>query len=139
MRGRTYRYLTEEPLFPFGYGLSYTQYKLEDIRYDDGKINGTVSVTKPSRIMPKGRSAVVQVYIKGVDIQEPFKQLIGFQRVAVDHSGKQTFSINIDPYWLRQFDEATQEVVPIPDGKEITLLVGFSSADHDLIELTTKK
>ena len=139
MRGRTYRYLAEEPFFPFGYGLSYTRYKLEDIRYDDGKIKGTVTVTKPSRIMPEGRSTVVQVYLKGVDSQEPVKQLIGFKRVAVDRSGKQTFAIDIDPYWLRQFDEEEQEIVSLPAGKEITLLVGFSSADQDLIELTTKK
>ena len=138
MSGRTYRYMTEEPLFPFGYGLSYAKYGLEDVRWKDGQVCGTVRMVEPSRAGEFGGrgSTVVQVYLKGAeDTQEPRKQLVGFQRVAVAEGKVQPFEIDIDPYWLRQFDEESQEMVPIPSGSEITLLVGFSSADKDLIEL----
>ena len=138
MSGRTYRYMTEEPLFPFGYGLSYAKYGLEDVRWKDGQVCGTVRMVKPSRAGEFGGrgSTVVEVYLKGAEgTQEPRKQLVGFQRVAVAEGKLQPFEIDIDPYWLRQFDEDSQEMVPIPSGSEITLLVGFSSADIDLIEL----
>ena len=141
MAGRTYRYMTEEPLFPFGYGLSYAKYGLEDVRWKDGQVCGTVRMVKPSRAGDFGGrgSTVVQVYLKGAeDTQEPRKQLVGFQRVAVAEGKLQPFEIDIDPYWLRQFDEESQEMVPIPSGSEITLLVGFSSADKDLVELKIK-
>ncbi len=141
MSGRTYRYMTEEPLFPFGYGLSYAKYGLEDVRWKNGQVCGTVRMVKPSRAGDFGGrgSTVVQVYLKGAeDTQEPRKQLVGFQRVSVAEGKLQPFEIDIDPYWLRQFDEESQEIVPIPSGSEITLLVGFSSADKDLMELKIK-
>ena len=141
MEGRTYRYMTEEPLFPFGYGLSYAKYGLEDVRWKDGQVCGTVRMVEPSRAGEFGGrgSTVVEVYLKGAeDTQEPRKQLVGFQRVAVAEGGLQPFEIDIDPYWLRQFDEESQEMAPIPSGSEITLLVGFSSADKDLVELKIK-
>ena len=141
MAGRTYRYMTEEPLYPFGYGLSYAKYGLENVRWKDGQVCGTVRMVKPSRAGEFGGrgSTVVEVYLKGEEgTQEPRKQLVGFQRVAVAEGGAQPFEIDIDPYWLRSFDEETQEMVPIPTGSEITLLVGFSSADKDLVELKIK-
>ena len=136
MKGRTYRYMTEEPLYPFGYGLSYAKYRMEDVRFEEGKVRGTVRMVELPAKKPMECSTVVQVYLKGKEgSQEPRKQLVGFQRVAVAEGGSQPFEIDIDPYWLRQFDEETQEMVPIPSGNEITLLVGFSSADKDLVEL----
>jgi len=78
---------------------------------------------------------VVEVYIKGSNKQEPLKQLVGFKRVAVDEKGYQEFEIDIEPFWLRQFDENTQEMSPLPSSIQPTLLVGFSSADRDLIEI----
>ncbi|MBQ9864575.1 MAG: glycoside hydrolase family 3 C-terminal domain-containing protein [Bacteroidales bacterium] len=138
MAGRTYRYMTEEPLYPFGYGLSYAKYGMEDVRWKDGQVCGTVRMVKPSRAGEFGGrgSTVVEVYLKGAEgTQEPHKQLVGFQRVTVAEGELQPFEIDIDPYWLRQFDEESQEMVPIPSGSEITLLVGFSSADKDLVEL----
>ena len=136
MAGRTYRYMTEEPLYPFGYGLDYASYKLDKVRYEGGKVRGVVRMVESPRVNPEGGSqTVVEVYLKGINSHEPIKQLVGFQRVSIDESGARTFEIDIDPCWLRMFDEETQEMVPIPAGSEITLLVGFSSADNDLVEL----
>ena len=136
MTERTYRYMTKEPLYPFGYGLDYAKYRLEEVRYEGGKVSGEVRMVEKPRMKPNGYSqTVVEVYLKGTGSQEPIKQLVGFKRVSIDDSGTGTFDIDIDPYWLRVFDEDTQEMAPMPTGREIQLLVGFSSADRDLVEL----
>ena len=136
MAGRTYRYMTEEPLYPFGYGLDYASYRLEQVRYEGGRVRGVVRMVEKPRVKPEGSSqTVVEVYLKGTNSQEPLKQLVGFKKVAVAEGGTQTFDIDIDPYWLRTFDEETQEMKPIDKGREIVLLVGFSSADKEFVEL----
>lgn len=136
MKGRTYRYMTEEPLFPFGFGLDYANYRLENVHYEEGKVRGVVKMVTKPRVKPAGNSTtVVEVYLKGSNKQEPLKQLVGFKRVAMDEKGYQEFEIDIEPFWLRQFDENTQEMSPLPSSIQPTLLVGFSSADRDLIEI----
>ena len=136
MAGRTYRYMTEEPLYPFGYGLDYASYRLEQVRYEGGKVRGVVKMVEKPRVKPKESSqTVVEVYFKGTNSQEPLKQLVGFKKVAGAEGGTQPFEIDIDPYWLRTFDEETQEMMPIPPGRDIVLLVGFSSADEEFVEL----
>ena len=137
MAERTYRYMSEEPLYPFGYGLDYARYRLEDVRYEGGKVIGTVKMVELPAKKPLGYSStVVEVYLKGKDDSlEPRKQLVGFKRVPVAEGASQPFEIDIDPYWLRMFDEATQKIVPIPAGSPIVLQVGFSSADKDLNEI----
>lgn len=140
MQGRTYRYMTQAPLYSFGYGLDYASYRIGKVRYEGGKVCGEVKMVESPRVKPHGSShTVVEVYLRGAEGSgEPLKQLVGFQKVAVGENGTQQFEISIDPYWLRMFDEETQEIVPIPAGSEITLLVGFSSADKDLVELKIK-
>ena len=134
---RTYRYMSEEPLYPFGYGLDYAKYRLENVRYEVGKVLGTVKMVELPAKKPLGYSStVVEVYLKGKDDSlEPRKQLVGFKRVPVAEGASQSFEIDIDPYWLRTFDEATQKMVPIPAGSPTVLQVGFSSADKDLNEI----
>ncbi len=136
MAGRTYRYMTEEPLYPFGYGLNYAKYRLENVLYKAGKVCGVVVMEKKPVKKTFGSSTVVEVYLKGKGGSlEPRKQLVGFKRVSVTDGVSQTFDIDIDPYWLRMFNEETQEMAPIPAGSEIVLQVGFSSADKDLIDI----
>ena len=107
------------------------------MRYEVGKVLGTVKMVELPAKKPLGYSStVVEVYLKGKDgCLEPRKQLVGFKRVPVAEGASQPFEIDIDPYWLRTFDEATQKMVPIPAGSPIVLQVGFSSADKDLNEI----
>lgn len=83
MNGRTYRYMTEEPLFPFGFGLSYSRFKQsfskrDIIENEDGTATVTVQVKNKG---PYDGDEVVQLYEKNMKGTE--KSLIGFRRVFV--------------------------------------------------------
>jgi len=88
MKGRTYRYMTEKPLYPFGFGLSYTSFRFDSINLSlptlsaGGCVKVAVTVTNTGK---RDAEEVVQLYIsrdnRGED--EPFASLKGFQRVFI--------------------------------------------------------
>ena len=133
MQGRTYRYMTDEPLYPFGYGLNYGKYHLEDVTYN------AESMTVEGRIVTDRKSPVgdmcktVQVYLAGDDPQAPHKQLVDIY----DGNGEY-FSIHLDPFWLRQYNETTGQMELPKPGTPLHLLVGLSSNDKNFIELTSE-
>lgn len=140
MKGRTYRYMTERSMYPFGYGLSYRQFKLKDLRFDDVALNLTGTVVDPHPIRGKAlpTTTVVQVYLRNPnDPEGPIKSLVGFTRVRVYRTSPEgtPFSIVIDPDWLRTFDEQTQQMGELTHGLRYELQVGFSSDDKDLITI----
>lgn len=133
MKGRTYRYLTEPPLYPFGYGLNYARFSLSEIRYDTAthKVEGLITrlpQKNDDRLSTDSSTAVVQVYLSNTaDPLAPRRSLIGICKIALARNETRHFSIDIDPYWLRQFNEETQEMSdPEPD-TPFLLQVGFSS------------
>ena len=133
MQGRTYRYMTDKPLYPFGYGLNYGKYHVASAAYDAKKnsIVGTIVTDRESPARYKSR--LVQLYLMGDDPKGPRKTLIG---LAHDHEGR--FSINIDPFWLRQYNENTGEMEPPKPGTPLHLLVGLNSDDKEAIKITIK-
>jgi len=84
MAGRTYRYLEAEPLYPFGYGLSYTSFRYSGLVVDRPSIEAgadleaSVSVTNTGR---RDSHEVVQLYLDGDGVSGPLRQLVGFSRV----------------------------------------------------------
>lgn len=119
MTGRTYRYMEEEPLYPFGYGLSYAHFKLDSIRHEGYHVRGIV---KNSGGHDGASSAIVQVYATNPDDpQGPRQQLIGFQRVWLYAGEQADFDIVIDPFFLRSFDENTQEPGPAPAPEKLII------------------
>ena len=90
MKGRTYRYMEEEPLYPFGYGLSYTIFTYTNLRVSDHELNTAekkdlqvrVEVTNSGK---RAGEEVVQVYIEAPDagVVAPKRELKGFARVAL--------------------------------------------------------
>lgn len=90
MKGRTYRYMEEEPLYPFGYGLSYTSFTYTNLRVSDDELKTTekkdlrvsVDVTNSGK---RAGEEVVQVYIEapGAGITVPKWELKGFTRIAL--------------------------------------------------------
>lgn len=127
-KGRTYQYFKGKPLYPFGYGLSYTafEYKNLDVK-DEGK---TVNVR--FNVKNKGKRAgdeVAQLYVKlpDADIPMPIKQLKGFKRVTVNKGEIQDISISVKKEDLRYWDESKEAFVT-PTGK-YTFMVGASSDD----------
>ena len=130
MEGRTYRYFRGEPLYPFGYGLSYTSF-----RYGKAKVKGkpaamtlTVPVTNTGA---RDGEEVVQVYVKSLDDPDaPIKSLKGFARVkiAAGKTAKVTVELGSGAF---EFYDASIDELSIRHGR-YQLLYGGSSKDADL-------
>ena len=85
MKGRTYRYFTGEPLWPFGYGLSYTTFRYGDLTLPKASIEAGAPLDASVKVTNSGKMAgdeVVQLYLKFPDVPgAPIRALRGFQRI----------------------------------------------------------
>ena len=137
MQGRTYRYMTEEPLFPFGHGLSYTTFSYGKASLDRkaraGKENSlTLSLTNTGS---RDGDEVVQVYVRNLqDPQGPKKSLRAFKRVHLRAGETQKVRIDLRASTFDFFDPATGSVWCKPGKYEI--LYGGTSADNGLKRFT---
>lgn len=132
MKGRTYRYFND-PLFAFGYGLSYTQFELGDGKVSKSGENYTVSVPV-SNVGQRDGAEVVQVYIRDLSDKEgPLKSLRAFQRVEVKAGQTVTAELTLTPKSFEFFDPGTNTVHQKEGDFEI--LYGNSSQDKDLKKL----
>ena len=132
MAGRTYRYFQGEPLYPFGYGLSYTTYQYGKPSYRDGKV--TVKVKNTGK---REGTEIVQVYLRRpADAEGPAKTLRGYARVNLKAGEEQQVSISLPRERFETWDAQTNTMRVIPGQYE--LMVGSSSADRDLQKLQVK-
>lgn len=130
--GRTYMYFKGEPLYPFGYGLSYTTYKFDNLRTNtpglakDGTVTVNVDVTNTGKL---AGDAVVQLYVKHLasQVERPRQQLAGFQRITVQPGETKTVAIPLKAATLAYWDE-TQHSLRV-EAESIRLMVGDSSAN----------
>ncbi len=134
MEGKTYRFLKEAPRYPFGYGLSYT-----DFQYSDFKVTSQNSETLTLSVNLKNTGAFratekVQVYAKFADSRTstPNFQLCGVKAVDLDIGESKAVEITVDRYWLKAVLETGERVTP--DG-EITLFIGGHQPDDLSCEL----
>lgn len=134
MEGRTYRYIRNfTPLFPFGYGLSYTSYnigkaKLSSTSVKEKGITIDIPVTNTGKM---NGTEVIQVYVRNPqDPNGPIKQLRGYQRVEVKAGETATASIKLDRKSFEWFDEDSN-TIRVKDGK-YEILYGNSSRPEDL-------
>ena len=134
MKGRTYRYMTESPLYTFGYGLSYTTFEFEDAKLSSQSIskNQKVTITIPVKNTGNIRGdEIVQVYIKNTnDPDGPIKELKGVRRVSLKAGEKSDIAITLESKAFYSFNDAKQELEVRP-GK-YSILYGNSSNDKDL-------
>jgi beta-glucosidase len=129
--GRTYMYFTGEPLYPFGYGLSYTTFAISNARLSSPKLAKEGSVTVSVDVKNTGKRAgdeVVQVYASypASKVERPLKQLVGFKRVTLKAGERTTVEIPVKAQTLAYWDEAANRFT-VETGT-INLAFGNSSA-----------
>ena len=125
MKGRTYRYMTNDALYPFGYGLSYTSYEYADVKadktsLDDSGITIDFDLTNTGKF--DGRETV-QIYVKVSGVENaPKYQLKAFKKVALKAGETQKVSISLSKESFGLFDEGGHFV--IPSGKAVVYVGG---------------
>ena len=130
MKGRTYRYFND-PLFAFGYGLSYTNFEI-----GEAKMQGKESITIPvTNVGNRAGTETVQVYIRNLsDAEGPLKSLRAFQRVDVKKGETVNVTLKLDEKSFEFWDPETNTMRIKPGKYEI--LYGNSSMDKDLKKKT---
>lgn len=122
------------PLFPFGFGLSYTTFKLENLQLAKKKIarNGsTRAVVDVTNTGKRAGSEVVQMYIRDCvsSVTRPVKELKGFRKVWLEPGETRTVTLDLTPESLAFYDVNMKWVV---EPGQFEILVGTSSRDADL-------
>jgi len=134
MAGRTYRYFTGEPLYPFGYGLSFTQFEYSDLvtQVDGEKIKIAVTIRNKGDF---DGDEMVQVYARKLNPKSwrPVKQLVGFCRVSLKKGEQKSIMIEIDKKQLQYWDTRQQKYLVEPG--EYEFMAGSSSADLKLTNI----
>jgi beta-glucosidase len=93
-KGRTYMYFKGQPLYPFGFGLSYTTFEYANLRTSADSVSGGGEIAVSVDIKNTGKRAgdeVVQLYVKHLDsaVERPIKELRGFQRITLQPGERQ--------------------------------------------------
>lgn len=110
MKGRTYRYFTGEPLYPFGYGLSYTNFEYSNLSFNRNSLGAKDDLTASVDVKNTGSMAsdeVVQVYLTQAGANgAPVRALAGFRRVHLEAGGTQKVQIAVPNRNVSFVDEA---------------------------------
>jgi beta-glucosidase len=115
MKGRTYRYFIGEPLYPFGFGLSYTTFSYSDLQIpkeiEAGKeVTATVKVTNTGN---RAGEEVVQFYLtdEKASTPRPIRQLAGFDRISLQSDESKVVTFTIAPRQLSLINDKEQRVI----------------------------
>lgn len=123
------------PLYPFGYGLSYTEYEYSDIRLsseemsDDGTLNVSVTV---SNVGETAGWEIVQLYIRDrySSVTRPVKELKDFARIHLEPGESKVVEFTITPDKLMFLDKSMK---PVVEPGEFIVMAGPSSSDEELL------
>jgi beta-glucosidase len=134
---RGYLFDDATPLYPFGYGLSYTTFSFSNVRLEKPSIHLTESTTVYVDVQNVGARAgdeVVQMYIRDLvsSVTRPVKELKGFTKVHLEPNESATVALTIGPGEL-SFTNIRKEWVVEPG--EFEIMVGNSSRDQDLTKV----
>ncbi len=133
MKGRTYRFMNDA-LFPFGYGLSYTQFAIGNTKFSKTNIQANESIDLTIPVTNTGKRdgvEIVQVYVRKInDTDGPLKTLKGFQRVNVAAGKTVQASINLPYSSFATYDRVRGKMIVAEGDYEV--MIGSSSDDKDL-------
>lgn len=138
--GRTYMYFREKPLYPFGYGLSYTTFKYSNLHLSSSKLRESGELTVSVDVTNTGHrfgDEVVQMYVRhsGSKISRPSEELKGFNRVALAENETKTVRFHLPAkalaYWNQQANRWSIEQ------DHVLVMIGGSSTDLRLQETVT--
>jgi beta-glucosidase len=137
MKGRTYRYFEGTPLYPFGYGLSYSNFSYSGLKLGSDAItagdtlNASVSVTNNGKV---AGDEIAELYLNFPKVAgAPLRALRGFQRVHLEPGASQEVKFELKPRDLSMVTEAGEPIVP--EG-QFTLTVGGSQPNGDSSHLS---
>jgi beta-glucosidase len=130
--GRTYMYLPDPPLYPFGHGLSYTTFQYSNLRlsHELATTNDTLTVTFDiTNTGSRDGDEIAQLYIRDVEasVPVPIKQLRGFHRLPIPRGETRTVSLSVKVSTIGFWDEAANQWKVEPGKFEV--MVGASSED----------
>jgi beta-glucosidase len=126
MQGRTYRYFKGEPLYPFGYGLSYTRFDYSNLRFQ----SKTVKAGEPMKVSVDVTNAgdregdeVVQLYLTdtAASAPVPIRTLVGFDRISLRPREKRTVTFTITPRQMSLIDDNGKRVI---EPGEFSVIIG---------------
>jgi beta-glucosidase len=133
--GHTYMYFKSEPLYPFGYGLSYTTFSYSNLEVSSNKLKSDGEIAVRVTIENSGNRTgdeVVQLYVKHFysTIDRPLKEIKGFKRVTLKPNESKTVEIPLKAETLAYWDVDKHSFVVEED--RLQIMVGASSSDTKL-------
>jgi beta-glucosidase len=116
MQGRTYRYFKGEPLYTFGFGLSYTKFEYDKLKLSAAKLKAGAELKITADVQNVGDRAgdeVVQLYLSDVaaSVPVPIRSLAGMQRVSLKPGEKQNVSFTLSPTQMSLIDGHGKRVI----------------------------
>ncbi|WP_346860448.1 glycoside hydrolase family 3 C-terminal domain-containing protein [uncultured Draconibacterium sp.] len=140
MTGRTYKYFTGEPLYPFGYGLSYTSFTYSDLKVNKkAKVGETIHVSiNVTNSGNRDGEEVVQLYLKDeiASTPRPKLQLEGFERIFLKAGESKTLEFELTP---RQFSIIGADDKRIIESGSFTVFVGGGQPDTEATKVVSAK
>ncbi len=139
MKGRTYRYMENEPLYSFGFGLSYADIRVEDVSVleisKENEVTVKVRVSNRSEIPAK---EVLQIYVKNHDnaFAPPHPALFGFRKITLLAGEEKEYTIVVGK---EAFEEVNEQGVRVFDSKSSDLFIGFHAPDTVSVRRSGKK
>jgi beta-glucosidase len=116
MQGRTYRYFKDAPLYPFGFGLSYTNFKYDNLKLSARRISAGQNLQITADVANAGDLAgdeVVQLYVThlGASVPVPIRSLAGIQRVFLKPGEKRTVTFTLSPEQVSVIDDRGKRTI----------------------------
>ena len=110
MKGRTYRYMAEEPAYPFGFGLSYTHFEFEELRLEKSILRPGESLDISLTVRNSGgvnAAEVVQVYLSDIQASTtvPLRHLVGFEKIVLAAGSSQIVNFTLTPEMMSFYND----------------------------------